>query len=159
LSALIWLTGAPVYAQSWQLLTVRLQADAIAGSFDGSKLVAVGSGGVVALSTNWGENWAFCGNLPTIPTNSPDPTNPWYSAACSADGSVIVLGGMDFASPLCISTNGGASWSYNGSPVATWSTQPGAVAVSADGRTMVAVAGNGWLEPGPVYVSTNQGAS
>jgi len=61
--------------------------------------------------------------------------------------------------PLCLSTNGGASWSLAGAPVTNWSILPTAVACSADGSTLVAVAGGGWLAPGPIYVSTNTGAA
>jgi hypothetical protein len=113
----------------------------VASSSDGRTLVAIGNGyapgsntasGVAYVSTNSGAAWAT-----TSLCNSTWTT--LWSVACSADGSKMVaaIPGDTFYA----STNCGANWDPLIAPSNSWS----AVASSADGGRLVAVANGGGI--------------
>jgi photosystem II stability/assembly factor-like uncharacterized protein len=128
----------------------------VAGSANGSKLVATAHGGGIYTSTNSGATWTL--------TSAPNAS--WISVASSADGIRLVAASADGMSRVCISTNSGATWNYC---VVLWAVPMGyacywsAVCSSADG-TKLAVAANsvyllGNLFPGPVYTSSDSGTT
>ena len=97
--------------------------------------------GLIFTSANSGSSW----------TQTLAPTNEWISAACSADGSVIVAAvsnGLIYAS-----TDSGNSWNPTGAPSSQWTC----VASSADGSNFVAASTPEALHD-LIYVSTNSGA-
>jgi hypothetical protein len=121
----------------------------IASSADGNKLVlaetASGFGipPQVYVSTDFGDTW----NSTLMLSNDP------VFVASSADGNTIVVvpAGIDQSSPICLSTNGGSTWTTN-SPVERW----GAAAYSADGGklTIAAYADTAYeFNSGPIYTS------
>ena len=127
----------------------------VASSADGNKLVVVGglseADNAIITSTNAGATWV---------TNSA-PNEAWTSAACSADGKILVAaagqsasGVVGNVSAVCISTNGGMTWTQTSAPSNHWVS----VASSADGTKLVAAAM--WNASGNldfIYVSTNSG--
>lgn len=120
---------------------------AIASSADGTKLIAVGLyGNPIYLSTNFGVSWTTS-NIP----------NEWETIACSADGKKLVAATYSYNGKIYTSKNFGATWTQAMDvPDNNWE----AVASSTDGTKLVAV-GSGVLGygQGPIYVSTNSGAS
>jgi hypothetical protein len=126
---------------------------AVASSADGTRLVAAAAGfvmmnvgtanakGLIFTSANSGNSW----------TQTLAPTNEWISAACSADGSVIVAAvsnGLIYASE-----DSGNSWNPTGAPSSQWTR----VATSSDGSIFVAVSAEALHEA--IYVSSNSGLS
>jgi photosystem II stability/assembly factor-like uncharacterized protein len=95
---------------------------AMAGSADGTHLVAAVNGGQIYTSTNSGATW-------TAQTT----TGPWCSVASSADGATLAA--VAERGQIYTSTNGGATWTEqtNASNVGFYS-----VASSADGANLVA---------------------
>jgi photosystem II stability/assembly factor-like uncharacterized protein len=155
---------------------------AVGSSADGTKLVAVATGGLygnsglIYSSTNAGATWTSW-PPPTSPTNkssvavSPDGThwlqpplgNNWSSVAVSADGTTFIVASYfdDGGDGLIyVSTNSGASWAPSGARPNYWTS----IACSADGTKWVAVTGahdqgtNG-LTLGSVYSSPDSGAT
>jgi photosystem II stability/assembly factor-like uncharacterized protein len=120
--------------------------NAAACSVDGVILIAGSSGGLY-ISTNSGATWSL---------NTGAPENLWYwSVACSADGTRIIAAPYDdmaVGNPvlLYLSEDSGSTWAAASLPSNHWS----AVSSSADGTKLIALAFNG-----PIYVSTNSGAS
>lgn len=140
------------HGQNWDVSDAPLLSwQSLAGSLDGTKLVAVSvydvstvDPGLIYTSTNSGQNW----NLTSAPSNY------WYSVAASADGVRLVAGGDGDASsgtgPICLSTNGGLAWQTSNVPANVWQ----AVASSTNGRILVGEAyGDG------IYISTNFGSN
>jgi len=119
----------------------------VASSADGSKLVAVQSGGQIYTSNNGGTNW--------IPTGI---SGSYTSVASSADGNKLVAVG---SGNLTISADGGVTWSnrYDLNLLSYFSPS---VASSADGSKLVVV-GRGseqyYLYPYYVYTSTDSGTN
>ncbi|HXA45534.1 MAG TPA: YCF48-related protein, partial [Candidatus Angelobacter sp.] len=115
-------------------------------SADGSVMIA-GTYGGLYISTNSGVDWQL---------NSNAPQNVWYwSAACSADGTKAVAAAYyDTAAGnpqlLYVSQDSGATWTAASAPSNNWS----AVASSADGTKLIALAFNGLI-----YRSTDSGTT
>lgn len=115
--------------------------DAVASSSDGSKLVAVVSGGNIFTSTNYGVNWTVrasgLGNL------------TWSSVASSADVTKLVASvnpGFIYTSP-----DSGTNWTLrSNSGSRNWTS----VASSRDGTKLIACAANAG-----VYVSSDSGVN
>ncbi len=135
----------------------------VASSADGTKLVAVGYGGIsgsIYLSADSGATW----------TTPPGPAsfwqgNFWSSVASSADGTKLVAAaeaaegaGSFLPGPIYMSTNSGASWLPTGAPSNVWYS----VACSADGTKLVAAAYAGPSQNGGtglIYISADSGAT
>jgi hypothetical protein len=145
-----FILGGSASGGGWMTALVSDQQwTSVAASADGTKLVAVSMGGVVATSTNSGGNWAL----------SSGPTTNLFCVAASADGAKLVTAaGFVFpASPNLIftSTNFGATWKAANVAGNLWFS----VASSADG-TRLAAAGNGdGVNPGNIFLSTNSGTT
>jgi len=88
-----------------------------------------------------GQNWVTSG-----------PSAFWSAVACSAGGTRIV--GTTFGGKIFITANSGATWSTNAS-AQNWSS----VASSADGTRLVATVGNSTGATGPIYTSSDSGAT
>ncbi len=135
------LAGA-AFAQSWSL-TLAPTADwtAIAGSADGTRLVATANNGTGSIYTSMdgGITWS----------NANAPAQSWVGVASSADGMKLVAVGNTYPGAICISTNGGMTWSNAIVPAAKWA----GVACSSNGAEVVAVAN------GPIYVSGDSGGT
>lgn len=126
----------------------------IAGSADGSKLVAVSSDfqiegsiplGPIYLSTNSGANWQPATNA---------PAGQWICAASSADGSK--LSAVDAARGLIFeSLDSGLHWKS----IKTPSPYLDCFACSAAGRNLVTGAWDDFGSPSLIYVSHNYGMS
>ena len=142
----LFTTVDSTFAQTWtqSLAPTNIYWSSIASSADGSKLVAVaGSGNVIYTSPDSGSTWVQVTN---------PPIGSWQSVASSASGSKLAIAG--FNSPICVSTNFGASWGATDSLRQGWF----AIASSADGTKLVAAAlidSNG--NPSLVFTSTNSG--
>lgn len=101
---------------------------------------------------------SFSGSWTTASSSAGD----WYGVASSADGSRLIAVGTSLSpavSAAIASTNSGTSWSSNTLPTSAFWT---AVASSSNGSNLVAVAGGGSGGSGvrgPVYTSSNGGAS
>ena len=104
-------------------------------------------------------SWA--GQMPAQPwTLTSAPQTNWVSLASSADGSLIAA--VAFNGPMCISTNGGDSWTTVLLQANPWITNWTAVTVSADGTRLAATTSdlpNLGAQPGLIYLSTNSGAN
>jgi hypothetical protein len=109
-------------------------------SADGSRIYLAAYGDFLYGSANRGATWKK-----VTPINSGTTTaREWMSLSCSADGSTVVAAALD--APLCISYDGGDSWSQmeaaDGAN-AMWTS----VAMSSDGGKILATmyGGNIWL--------------
>jgi hypothetical protein len=102
----------------------------LASSADGQKLAALISSALYT-STNSGAAWI---------TNSL-PSGIWNSVACSADGTRLIVGGLE----ILVSTNSGNGWILTNPVAASF------VASSADGAKCAAIGGQ------LIYISTNSG--
>jgi hypothetical protein len=125
-------------------------AVSVAMSADGRKIFVSGA---ACYSTNSGTSWIQMTNAPSASVWIPVQT-----IAASADGNrlILCLGGNDAG--VYVSTNSGTTWNLTSLPQAAW----GFVASSADGQTLMAASGLGTeysAPPGPLYISTNSGAS
>jgi photosystem II stability/assembly factor-like uncharacterized protein len=124
-------------SSSWQ---------AAASSADGV-ILAAGSYGGLYISTNSGMNWLL---------NTNAPQNLWYwSVACSSDGTKMIAApyyDTTAGNPqlLYTSKDSGTTWASTLAPSNHWT----AVASSADGTKLIALAFNG-----PIYTSTDSGSS
>lgn len=123
--------------------------DAVAASADGTTLIEVcrdlgAAYGEIWCSTNSGTSWTMV-----------TPTNTWFAAASSADGSHLVavanFGGGSNPGGIWTSTNSGVSWVSNAVPNEAWRT----VASSADAKRLVA--GAWFYSSGGIFISTNSG--
>jgi len=137
-SGVSWTTANPTPSSSlWQ---------GAASSANGV-ILAAGSYGGIYISTNSGLTWLL---------NTNAPTNFWYwSVACSADGIKMVAApyyDTVAGNPqlLYVSKDSGTTWTATSAPSNHWTS----VASSADGTKLIALAFNG-----PIYTSTNSGAS
>src|SRR5262249_9188888 len=111
---------------------------AVAGSADGSRLIAAVNGGLLYISTNAGDSWTSVTTNVLLGTNQTSASQSWSSVASSADGAKLTAAVNN--GPLFISTNGGAGWlattTAGSAPALSWS----ALAASPDGQAMVALA-------------------
>ena len=141
------------HGQNWNqsIDAPSLNWQSLAGSLDGTKLVAValydadGNPGQIYVSNNGGQNW----NLTSAPSNY------WFSVAASADGVRLVAAADgdpngNTPGPIWLSTNGGLTWQTNSAPQTYWQ----AVASSTNGQVLV---GNAYGDG--IYISTNFGTS
>jgi hypothetical protein len=146
----------PAFAQSWTQAYAAVNGfDSVASSADGTRLVAVSSGGSIYFSTNSGVNWT---------SNSVSGVYFAISVASSANGAKLAalafFGGIP-GTTLYTSTNVGIDWMSNSIP----SRNLIAVASSADGNKLVAVVGatptttTGSVVSGPIFTSTNSGTT
>ena len=149
----------PVFAQTWtQTSATNSGWESIASSADGSRLVAVGVGGVYT-STNSGTTWIQS-------TNPTGPAAQLIFTTLSADGNKIAatcygdLDGSVLSGSVFISTNFGVSWTSNTLPCLNLI----AITCSSDGNKLVVAAGEkpsigiGPITGGLIYISTNSGA-
>jgi len=126
----------------------------VACSADGSKIIAAASGAVYT-SPDSGATWQ----------EHPLTTNDQYYVASSADGAKLVAVGYGGnIGSIYLSADSGGTWVTPGEPAGFWQGNIwSSVASSADGANLVAAAeatvGAGSFLPGPIYTSTNAGAS
>jgi hypothetical protein len=139
-------------AQTWTpASTPSALWEGVASSADGNKLIAGGFGLIYAISTNSGSTW--------ITNTQPQKGSgyaSWHLLASSADGSK--LAGIT-PTTIWVSTNSGLTWLSNSVPGASFL---GCVTFSADGTKLLAAVGeanNGESITGPIYISTNLGAT
>ena len=113
----------------------------IAGSTDGSKLVAAAWGGKIHTSSDAGANW----------TERPGAGDRnWLAVASSADGNKLAAL-YDWGGYIFTSSDAGANWTARGVPGShNWT----AIASSADGNRLVAVA-----KDSTVFTSSDAGAN
>ncbi len=120
--------------------------EAIASNSSGSEIVAVGQGSAgVQISTDYGSTW----NAMSLSCSLP------LSVGVSSDGTHIVVG-CGNGGNVAYTANSGSTWNYWAPPVqwAAW------VAVSADGTHIAVATGQqGGNRTGPIYTSSNFGAS
>jgi len=113
----------------------------VASSSDGSKLVAVVSGGQIYTSTDSGLNWT-----------ARESNRAWWAVASSADGTKLVA--AEYGGQIYTSADFGVTWTARESNRGWLS-----VASSSDGSKLVAVdysyGGNG----GQIYTSTDSGVT
>jgi hypothetical protein len=110
----------------------------IACSADGKKLAAAIWNGRIYTSANGGASW----------TTNALPPAAWVSLVSSADGNTLAVGIAPSTHPFVLaSTNSGETWISNSLPFYC-----GGVAISADGRKLVAA-----VLGGGIYASTNSG--
>ena len=138
---------------TWLFLS-STQSPSVACSADGTKIIASGAGAVFT-SPNSGVTWQ----------QHALTTNDQYYVASSANGSnLVAVGYSGNLGSIYFSTNSGATWATPAAPANFWlSNIWSAVASSADGTRLVAAAeatiGNSSFLPGPIYTSTNSGAT
>lgn len=113
----------------------------IAGSTDGSKLVAAAWGGKIHTSSDAGANWT---------EHSGAGDRNWLAVASSADGNKLAAL-YDWGGYIFTSSDAGANWTARGVPGShNWT----AIASSADGNRLVAVA-----KDSTVFTSSDAGAN
>ena len=113
----------------------------IAGSTDGSKLVAAAWGGKIHTSSDAGANWTECPGA---------GDRNWLAVASSADGNKLAAL-YDWGGYIFTSSDAGANWTARGVPGShNWT----AIASSADGNRLVAVA-----KDSTVFTSSDAGAN
>jgi photosystem II stability/assembly factor-like uncharacterized protein len=152
----------PLPAQIWTPTSAPTNAWAsVAGSADGSKLVAAVNGGGIYTSTNSGATWTLTSAL---------GWPRWTCVASSADGTILAAVSGEAQGNVYISTNSGASWNNRNEgmvfPSLPMFDSPygSAVCLSADGTKLV-VAENiyDWVidnfDYGLIYTSTNSGTT
>ncbi len=126
-------------AQNWTQTSAPITNwQGVACSADGSRLVAVISGGGIYTSTNFGSTWI----------SNAVPSKNWLSVASSADGARLVA--VPFNQVPYTSTNSGLTWMTNSGIGNDWHW----VASSADGIRLLSAG-----EVGKVLTSTNGGSS
>jgi hypothetical protein len=119
----------------------------VASAADGKRLWAAGNAGSIYTSTNSGTTWQSVNG----------PADFFYSVACSADGSKVVIGAYDL---ICVSTNSGETWTTNSVPGPGYWCRT--VASSADGNRLLAVPGSDIVSQfglGYIYVSADFGTT
>lgn len=113
----------------------------IAGSTDGSKLVAAAWGGKIHTSSDAGANWT---EHPGVGDRN------WLAVASSADGNKLAAL-YDWGGYIFTSSDAGANWTARGVPGShNWT----AIASSADGNRLVAVA-----KDSTVFTSSDAGVT
>lgn len=113
----------------------------LAGSADGSKLIAIARDGAIATSTDGGATW-----MPRALAGT------WWRVASSSDGNTLLVGSDEGG--LFRSTDGGVNWT----PVDAGQIHAvSSVASSADGRVLLTGRWN--LANGTLRLSTDGGAS
>jgi hypothetical protein len=120
----------------------------VASSADGTKLVAVISGGLIYTSTNSGVTWIVQSN--GIAGNG---IQDWTSVASSSDGTHLAA--VVFNGQIYTSTNSGLTWVQTSAPDAYWTS----VASSSDGTMLVAGLYGTVDDPGYIYTSANSGST
>jgi hypothetical protein len=161
------------YGATWKAQNSGIQAwQSIASSADGTKLVAVSAGsdgfinngGLIYTSTDSGVTWILNTNLAD---NDRAWNYEWSSVASSSDGTKVIaaalinmVAGTPLWGAIYTSTNCGIDWTENdlstNQNLIEWSS----VASSADGAKLVAAAYGSYIGGGgPIYTSTNAGAS
>jgi hypothetical protein len=129
-------------------------SDSVACSANGTQIIASGSGAVYT-SPNSGITWQ----------QHALTSDDQYYVASSADGTnLVAVGYGGIFGSIYLSTDSGGIWSLPEAPAGFWTGSIwSAVASSADGTKLVAAAeateGNGSYLPGPIYTSTDSGAS
>jgi hypothetical protein len=137
-----------VLAQTWTPGNTTSQNwEAVASSADGSRLIAGGLSWFYGISTNSGGTW-----ITNTEPQFGSSFGSWSAVAASADGTEFA--GVNF-SAIWISTNSGVAWFSNNVAGVSYFAS---VALSADGKKIVAVDGNN-SSPGLIYVSTNSGVT
>lgn len=121
---------------SWNEL-LSVSGATVSCSADGMKVATLATG--VAISTNGGVTFGSAGNVEAT------------SVAWSSDGSALVAEGE---AGILLSTNNGLTWR---TALQATTNDWGLIAISADGRCLVA--GPGPNEAGPLLISTNVGIS
>jgi hypothetical protein len=141
------------FAQTWtQTSAPTTNWTAVACSADGTKLVAVGNGGVgpgyiiapgpIYLSTNSGADWMQATNAPAL---------AWQSVASSADGNKLTAAAD--GDGIYRSVDGGLTWTATSATKANWVS----VASSADGNKLASLARV--FPPPDFYTSSDSGNS
>lgn len=122
----------------------------VAMSADGRKIFVIAEL-ELCYSTNFGASWMQMTSAPP----SYAYASPSQYIASSADGNSLVLRVSPSQNPSFIytSTNSGNTWTFTSLPETNWSF----VASSANGKTLLASAGG--FNQGPLFISTNSGAS
>ena len=123
--------------------------NSVAFSADGTRLIV--GGFRILVSTNSGNSWMLTNSLAAS------------CVVCSADGAkcAAISGSSLTGLRIYVSTNSGAGWVQTGAPSSNWL----ALASSADGSRLAAVAGNSsqvQLNPvvaGPIYTSVDGGGT
>ena len=119
----------------------------VASNSDGSRLIAVVSGGLLYDSADGGETWQqSCGGDVTCDVN-----RAWAAVASSSDGSHLIAGAS--SGRLYISGDYGATWTEK-QPAGAADKAWRAVAVSPDDSYMIAAVYNGLI-----YYSDDSGAT
>ncbi len=138
---------------TWLFLN-PVPSSSVACSADGTKIIAAGSGAVYT-SGDSGATWQ----------QHALTTNDEYYVASSADGTKLAAVGFGgiFGS-IYLSADSGATWNTPEAPAGFWlSNFWSSAAISADGTTVAAAAeatrGNGTFLAGPIYTSTDSGAT
>jgi hypothetical protein len=156
-----WIYASTNGGDTWMLSGASSQHwRSLALSSNGHRWVAVSDfrpltkEGFIYTSADSGVTW----------TSNNAPSKQWSSVASSADGTRLIAapaGDPEGLTFIYSSTNAGSSWSSNSVPKLRWTC----VASSADGAKLLAgargpfgVVGSPPV-PGPIYVSTNAGAS
>lgn len=116
----------------------------IAGSADGTRLIAGDWYSAIYMSTNSGLSWSVASSVDL----------GWSSIACSADGSKVVAVAENNG-PVYTSLDSGATWQLANAPNANWQS----VASSSDGENAVAIGINGNTGIGSIYRSTDAGTT
>jgi hypothetical protein len=138
---------------TWLFLN-PVPSGSVACSADGTKIIAAASGAVYT-SPDSGATWQ----------EHALTSDDQYYVASSADGTKLVAVGYGgiFGS-IYLSADSGGTWTTPGGPAGFWLGNIwSSVASSADGTNLVAAAeatlADGSFLPGPIYTSTNAGAS
>ncbi|HXB59264.1 MAG TPA: sialidase family protein [Candidatus Acidoferrales bacterium] len=138
---------------TWLFLSSTPSAS-VACSADGTKIIASGPGSVYT-SPDSGVTWQ----------QHALTTNDQYYVASSASGTnLVAVGFAGNLGSIYFSTNSGATWALPAGPTNFWLGNIwSSVASSADGTRLVAAAEssdvNSTFLPGPIYTSTNSGAT
>jgi hypothetical protein len=130
-------TCVPMAGVTWTQQGSSRNWYSVASSADGTKLVAVVSGGYIWTSGDSGANWTQRGS-----------SQNWYSVASSADGTKLVA--VVYGGYIWTSGDSGADWTQRGSSQNWYS-----VASSADGTKLVAASGSN----GYIWTSGDSGAT
>jgi photosystem II stability/assembly factor-like uncharacterized protein len=127
---------------------------ALAASADGQNLVAV-AGGSIYTSANAGGTWT---------SNSVPSGYPWTAVASSADGTQLVATAgyfnsfyYTYFSYIYRSANSGVTWTKTSAT--TTYEEFSAIASSADGSHLVAATSGSLPNAGPLYTSSDSGAT
>jgi hypothetical protein len=116
---------------------------AVTSSADGSRLVALTTGGPIFYSSDFGATWS-----PAVA-----PSRNWFAVASSAGGTRLIATTQE---PAYISTNGGATWTQaSNAPPFTYYLSP--VTSSSDGQQLLIAFYDGVHHGGGMARSSNAG--